>query len=343
MKMTLKINLTTGLTKLNSQHKNTYMTQNVIISTGSYLPEKILSNDDLSKMVDTNDEWITERTGIKNRHIAAENELTSDLATKAAENCIEKSAINKDEIDLIIVATTTPDLTFPSTAVIVQEKLGIKNCAAFDVQAVCSGFIYALSVADSLMKNGAAKKALVIGAETMSRIIDWEDRSTCILFGDGAGAVIVEQQESPQRGIFGFNLHSDNCTRQLLYTDGGVSLNGKSGFIHMEGREVFKHAVSKLAECTNEALERSNIKAEDIDLVIPHQANQRILDATIKKLRLPNEKLYSTVKEHANTSAASIPLAIDDAVNKGRLKQNDILALQAIGGGLTWGSVIIKF
>jgi 3-oxoacyl-[acyl-carrier-protein] synthase-3 len=319
------------------------MTNNIITATGSYLPEKILTNNDLSEMVETSDEWIVERTGIKQRHIAADNELTSDLCFKAAEDAINKSGINKDDIDLIIVATTTPDRTFPSTAVIVQEKLGIKNAAAFDVQAVCTGFIYALSVADSLLKNGGGKKALVIGGETMSRIVDWKDRSTCILFGDGAGAVILENKGDQDSGILNFSLHSDNCTRDLLYTDGGVSLSGKSGYIHMEGKEVFKHAVSKLAACTLETLEKSKYSAEEVDWVVPHQANQRILDSTIKKLKIPADKLISSVADHANTSAASIPLALDSAVKQGKIKRGDLVSLQAIGGGLTWGSVLLKF
>jgi len=323
------------------------MIKSVITGTGSYLPRKILTNLDLEKMVETNSDWIVERTGIRERHIAAEGEFTSDLATKAAEKAIAGANLKNDDIDLIILATTTPDHTFPSTAVIVQQKLGIKTCAAFDIQAVCTGFIYALSVADSLIKNGGYKNALVIGAETISRIIDWTDRGTCILFGDGAGAVVLSAQKDADnkthRGILSFSLHSDNSTKDILYADGGVSLNQKAGVLKMAGQEVFKHAVVKLAETTLESLTKAGIPIEKIDWVIPHQANQRILDSTMKKLGAPPEKLISTVGMHGNTSAASIGLALDSAVREGKIKQGDLLALQAIGGGLTWGSVIIKF
>ena len=318
------------------------MKKSVLVSTGSYLPEKTLTNFDLEKMVDTDNEWIIERTGIRERRIAATNELTSDLAVKALNNALNKAELSPEDIDLIIVATTTPDLTFPATAVCVQEKLGIKNCAAFDIQAVCSGFIYALSVADGLLKSGNFKRAAIIGAETISRIIDWKDRNTCILFGDGAGAVILEARENTDKGILAFTLNSDCSTKEILRTSGGVSLNQKAGVLTMEGKEVFKHAVTKLASCTNESLEKAGIKAEDINWVIPHQANQRILDATIKKLGVAPEKLISTVAKHGNTSAASIGLAIDYSFAENKFKSGDILALQAIGGGLTWGSVIIK-
>lgn len=318
------------------------MISSVLISSGSYLPEKILSNADLEKMVETSDEWITERTGIKERRIAASNELTSDLATNALNNALNKADLEAQDIDLIIVATTTPDLTFPATAVCVQEKLDIKNCAAFDVQAVCSGFIYALSVADGLLKSGNFKRAAVIGAETISRIIDWKDRNTCILFGDGAGAVILEARENTDKGILAFTLNSDCGTKEILRTDSGVSLNQKAGFLTMEGKEVFKHAVTKLASCTTKSLEKAGIETKEVSWVIPHQANQRILDGTIKKLKVSPEKLISTVAKHGNTSAASIGLAIDSAFSEGKFKEGDILALQAIGGGLTWGSVIIR-
>lgn len=318
------------------------MTKSVIIGTGSYLPEKIMTNADLEKIVDTNDSWIVERTGIKERHIAADNELTSDLATAAARAAIKDSNITADDIDLIIVATTTPDNTFPATAVNVQAKLGIKTSTAFDIQAVCSGFIFALTTADALIKTGDYKKALVIGAETITRIIDWEDRGTCILFGDGAGAVILEGKNDSDRGILSSCLYSDSESKDILYTDGGVSQNQKSGLLRMEGQEVFKHAVKKLAEVTKEALEKADINSDDVNWVIPHQANQRILDATIKKLRVDSKKLISTVEYHANTSAASIPLALDIARKDGRIKEGDLVAIQAIGGGLTWGSAIIR-
>ncbi len=319
------------------------MLRSVITGIGAHLPKKVLTNADLVKMVETNDEWIVERTGIKERRIAAEGELTSDLATKAAEKAIFKAGLKIEDIDLIIVATTTPDNTFPSTAVMVQQKLGIKNCAAFDVQAVCTGFVYALSVADGMLKSGNFKNALVIGAETISRIIDWTDRGTCILFGDGAGAVVLSAMENTDRGILSFSLHSDNSTKDILYTDGGVSSTQKAGFLRMAGQEVFKHAVIKLAETTKESLEKAKLKPEDINWIIPHQANQRILEATVKRLGLPMEKLISTVAHHGNTSAASIPLALDVAMQQGILKKGDILAIQAIGGGLTWGSAIIRF
>lgn len=318
------------------------MTNAAITGTGSYLPEKVLTNFDLEKMVDTNDAWITERTGIKERHIAADGELTSDLAAQAAQKAIDDAGIESNDIDLIIVATTTPDNIFPATAVSVQGKLGIESCAAFDVQAVCSGFVYALTTANALIKSGNHKKALVIGAETISRILDWEDRGTCILFGDGAGAVVVEAVEE-DKGIAATQIHSDGNSKDILYTDGGTSQNQKVGVIKMEGQEVFKHAVKKLSSVTIESLEKAGIDASEVDWVIPHQANQRILDATIKKLKLDNSKLISTVSDHANTSAASIPLAMDVAKRDGRIKAGDIVAIQAIGGGLTWGSAIIKF
>lgn len=319
------------------------MTNCKIIGTGSYLPEKVLTNFDLEKMVDTNDAWIVERTGIKERHIAADNELTSDLATKAAISALKHANIEATNVDLIILATTTPDNTFPATAVDVQSKLGIKTCAAFDVQAVCSGFVYALTTADALIKSGNYKTALVIGAETITRLLDWNDRGTCILFGDGAGAVILQAIEEEGTGILSSQLYSDGNSKELLYTDGGASLNQRAGFIKMQGQEVFKHAVTKLAKVTEEALTKASLTKDDVNWVIPHQANQRILDATIRKLSIEPEKLISTVAKHANTSAASIPLALDEAVREGKIKTGDVLAVQAIGGGLTWGSVIIKF
>ena len=315
---------------------------NILISTGSYLPEKILTNSDLEKMVETNSEWIIERTGIKERHLAKPEELTSDLASKAAANALKKASLKPEDIDLIIVATTTPDLTFPATAVCVQEKLGIKNAAAFDIQAVCTGFIYAVSVADSLLKSGNFKRALVIGAETITKIIDWTDRNTCILFGDGAGAVIIEPSEKSDTGILSFSIHSDCSSRNILQTDSGVSLNQKAGLLRMEGKEVFKHAIVKLADCTSESLKKAGVTSEQIDWVIPHQANQRILDATIVKLGMPKEKLISTVAIHGNTSAASIPLALDWGFANNKFQPGQTLPMQAIGGGLTWGSVILK-
>ena len=319
------------------------MLRSVIKGCGSYLPKKTLDNNQISELVDTNDEWIRERTGITVRHIAADDELTSDMAAKAAEAALKSAGMDAADIDLIIVATTTPDNTFPSTATKVQAMLGIKDGAAFDIQAVCTGFVYALSMADNFLKNGQFKTALVIGADILSRLLDWEDRGTCILFGDGAGAVIIQAEENTDRGILSSHLHSDGSTRDLLYVDGGVASTGEAGKIRMEGREVFKHAVQKLAECTEEALIANNMTKSDIDWMVPHQANVRILETTIKKLDIPKEKLISTVGIHANTSAASIPLALDVATKDKNIKEGDVVALQSIGGGLTWGSCLIRW
>ena len=301
-----------------------------------------MDNDEISKIVDTSDEWIIERTGIKQRHIAADGENTSDLAAKAAKNALENANLQADDIDLIIVATTTPDNTFPSTATKVQADLGISGGAAFDIQAVCTGFVYALSIADNFIKAGQHKTVMVIGADTLTRLVDWEDRGTCVLFGDGAGALILKAEEG-DRGILSHNIHSDGTTRELLYVDGGPSATGTVGKLRMLGKEVFKHAVTKLAKCTEESLKQAGVAKEDVTWVIPHQANLRILEGTIKKLKVPEEKLISTVDIHANTSAASIPLAIDVATKDGRIKQGDIVSLQAIGGGLTWGACLIKW
>lgn len=314
-----------------------------IISTGSYLPSKILTNFDLEKMVETSDEWITERTGIKQRHIADDSELTSDLAFKAAQDAITSANINKDDIELIVFATTTPDRTFPSSATILQNKLGISNkCFAFDVQAVCCGFIYALNIANNFIKTGQVKTALIIGAETISRIVDWTDRNTCVLFGDGAGAVILQATEE-DKGILNCKMHSDGQYGPLLDTSGGVSLNQKSGLIHMEGREIFKLAVNKMSDCVFENLQECGLTADDISLLVPHQANKRIIDGVGRKLGLPEEKVILTVHNHANTSAASVPLALDYALKNNKIKDNDIIVLEALGGGLTWGSIIIKW
>ena len=318
-----------------------------IIGTGSYLPERIMDNEEISKLVETNHEWIVERTGIEQRHIAAEGQFTSDLAVKASEKALESAGLTANDIDLIIVATTTPDYTFPSTAVTVQGKLGIKNCAAFDVQAVCTGFVYALATADNFLKLGQFKRALVIGAETISRILDWKDRGTCILFGDGAGAVILEAKPATgnksQSQIFSTHIFSDGNTKDILYTNGGPSTTGKSGNIIMHGKEVFKHAVTKLAEATLESLKKNDFQTTDIDWLIPHQANIRILQATAEKLGLPVEKVIKTVNLHGNTSAASIPLALDNGVKSGKIKKGQIISTQAIGGGLTWGSALIRY
>ncbi|ACN95649.1 3-oxoacyl-[Acyl carrier protein] synthase [Wolbachia pipientis] len=302
----------------------------------------MLSNNEIASIVETSDEWIRQRTGIVQRHIADEGELTSDLAVNAAKSAIEKAKISVDEIDLIIVATTTPDKTFPSCATIVQSKLKCKNAFAFDVQAACSGFIYAVTVADSLIKsNNRIKYALVIGAEIMSRIVDWEDRSTCVLFGDGAGAVVMKS-EMGRSGIISTNLYSDGNV-DILCTNGGISSTGDSGKICMNGREVFKHAVDKLTASVEETLKCNNLKITDIDWLIPHQANIRIIEAVVKKLDFPIEKVINTVDKHANTSAASIPLALDYAIQESKIKSGNLVLLISIGAGLTWGSVLLHY
>ncbi len=314
-----------------------------ISASGSYLPEQVLTNDDLSKKVDTSDEWIFTRTGIRQRHIAAEGELTSDLAKKACDDLFKYSNITAQDIELIIVATTSPDLTFPSTATILQEKIVANNAFAFDVQAVCSGFVYALSVAESYITSGKVKNALVVGAETLSRIVDWQDRNTCVLFGDGAGAVLLEATEDKGRGILSSKLKSDGGLVNILKTSGGPSLSQSAGVIEMAGREVFKHAVSKMSEVVLESLEMANVKIADIDLLIPHQANIRILESVAKKLNLAEKQVIKTVDRHANTSAASIPLALDVAVKNNKVKKGDLVVLEALGGGLTWGSIVLKW
>lgn len=314
-----------------------------IIATGSYLPEKCLTNSDLEKMVDTTNDWIIERTGIKKRHIAAENQLTSDIATIAAKRAIEKSGLEAEDIEMIIVATTTPDLTFPSTASTVQSRLGIKSGFAFDVQAVCSGFVYAISTANCFIQSKQVKNALVIGADILSRIVDWKDRNTCVLFGDGAGAVVLQATEEENSGILSFNLYSDGSLNDILKTDGGVATNQKSGVILMSGKEVFKHAVDKMSKSVIHALEKANLTVADVDLLVPHQANARILSAVANRLDLTEDKVIMTVENHANTSAASIPLALDYATSKNKIKKGDVVVLEALGGGLTWGSVVLKW
>ena len=317
-----------------------------IKGTGSYLPEKILTNNDLEKMVDTTDEWIFERTGIKERHIAAENETTCDLAEHAARAAIDHAGINVDDIDLIIVATTTPDRVFPSTACLLQQRLDIHGCAAFDIQAVCTGFVYALGIADKFIKSGTNKCALVIGAETMSRITDWTDRGTCILFGDGAGAAILEASEEP--GILSTHLHADGKYEDLLTVDGGVStdyskIENGTAFMRMKGNEVFKMAVNTLGRIVDETLAANNMKKSDVDWLVPHQANIRIINATAKKLQMNIDHVVVTVDKHGNTSAASVPLALDAAVRDGRIQRGDTILLEAFGGGFTWGSALIKY
>jgi 3-oxoacyl-[acyl-carrier-protein] synthase-3 len=314
-----------------------------ISATGSYLPKKILLNAELAKTVETSDEWIMDRTGIKQRHIVSEGELTSDIAAHAALKTLEKVGKKAEEIDLIIVATTTPDLTFPATATTVQAKIGAINAFAFDIQAVCSGFVYALATADNFIKSGQVKNALVIGAETLSRIVNWEDRNTCVLFGDGAGAVLLEATSEENCGIIASDLHSDGTLNSLLKTTGGPSLNQQTGFIEMAGKEVFKHAVEKMSKSVLSVLEKAGLTSKDIDLLVPHQANARILNAVAARLEIPEEKVVLTVHDHANTSAASIPLALDYANSQGRIKKGDVVVLEALGGGLTWGSVVLRW
>lgn len=313
-----------------------------IIGTGSYLPSKVLTNDDLSKMVDTSDEWIFPRTGIKERHIADDNELTSDLATKAGVRALESAGVDASDIDLVILATTTPDLSFPSTACRVQANLGCVNAASFDMQAVCSGFIYALTVADKMIKSGEYKRALVIGAETLSRIVDWNDRTTCVLFGDGAGAVVVEASDE-KTGILSSIIKADPSYYDILKTTGGVSATKSAGSIFMEGKEVFKLAVSKMPEVSAEAVKNAGLNLSDVDCFIPHQANVRIIDAALKHLDIAEEKTVKTLQNQGNTSAASIPIALDWAVKNGMLKKGNIALLTAMGGGFTWGAVVFKF
>ncbi len=313
-----------------------------IVGTGSYLPEKILSNADLEKMIDTTDEWIFTRTGIRERHIVAENEFTSDLAVKAALQAIEVAQISPNDIDLIIIATTTPDRTFPSTACLVQEKLGIRNnCPAFDIQAVCSGFVFALATADNFIKSGAAKRALVIGADTMSRITDWTDRGNCILWGDGSGAVVLEASDDV--GVISTHLHANGSYADLLMVEKGVSNQSGLNTITMEGNAVFKVAVNTLDAIVDETLEANGMAKSDIDWLVPHQANIRILQSTAKKLGMSMDQVVVTVDKHGNTSAASIPLALDVAVRDGRIKRGETILMEAFGGGFTWGSVLMKY
>ena len=318
------------------------MRRSVVAGVGSALPARRVTNDELAESVDTSDEWIVARTGIRSRYIASDGETTGSLATEAARRALEHAGIDASEIDLIVLATATPDQTFPSTATKVQAALGLTDCIAFDVHAVCTGFLYALSVADSMLRAGSASKALVIGAETFSRILDWSDRATCVLFGDGAGALVLNAEES-DGGILSTKLHADGRHNDLLFVDGGPSTTGTVGKLRMKGREVFRHAVVNLADVLNEVLEGASLTAADVDWVVPHQANARILDATAKKLGLPSEKVVVTVDRHANTSAASVPLAFDTAVKDGRIKRGDIVVLEAMGGGFTWGAAALRY
>ena len=321
--------------------------RSVVIGCGHYLPERILTNSDIEKIVDTTNDWIIERTGIQSRHIAAEGETTSMLATRAAERAIENAGCLATDIDLIVLATATPDYTFPSTATQVQAALGIHGGAAFDVQAVCSGFVYALTVADKFLISGSHKRALVIGAETFSRILDWTDRTTCVLFGDGAGAVVLEAANGAgtleDRGILNTVLRSDGRHRDKLYVDGGPSTTGTSGHLRMEGREVFRHAVTCLAEVIEETFAQTGVSAQDIQWFVPHQANRRIIDATARKLHIDPAHVVVTVEKHGNTSAASIPLALSTACQDGRIKRGDLVLLEAMGGGFTWGAALVRW
>ena len=320
--------------------------RSAVLGIGSYLPSRVVTNDELARKLDTSDEWIVQRTGIRERRIAAPGELTSDLARKAATAALNDAGLDPQAIDLIIVGTSTPDQTFPASAVTVQAGLGITHGAAFDMQAVCSGFIYALATADSLLKSGNFKRALVIGAETFSRILDWSDRTTCVLFGDGAGAVVLEaqQQESGnERGILTTHLRSDGRHKNKLYVDGGPSSTQTVGHLRMEGRAVFKHAVSMITDVITDAFKATGTTAEDIDWFVPHQANKRIIDDSAKKLGIAPQKVVITVDRHGNTSAASIPLALDVARRDGRIKKGDLVLLEAMGGGFTWGSALVRW
>ena len=318
--------------------------RSVLIGTGSALPKRAVSNAELAQTVDTSDEWIVERSGIRQRHVAGEGETTSTLAIAAARAALEAAGVDGTDIGLIVLATTTPDQTFPATATIVQDAIGANGGIAFDVAAVCSGFLYALGVADSMLRAGMASRALVIGAETMTRLLDWEDRTTCVLFGDGAGAVVLEARDvaGDGPGVLATHLHADGAHNELLYVDGGPSTTQTVGHLRMKGREVFRHAVVNLADVLGNVLAEVGLTSADVDWVVPHQANQRILDATAKKLGLPPEKVVVTVDRHANTSAASVPLALDVATRDGRIKPGDLIVLEAMGGGFTWGASLIR-
>jgi 3-oxoacyl-[acyl-carrier-protein] synthase-3 len=323
------------------------MLRSVVLGCGSYLPRRVLPNSELSRMVDTTDEWITQRTGIRERHIAAEGENTSDLAIAAAREALDAAGVDAQSIDLIVLATSTPDNTFPAAAVSVQAGLGITRGAAFDLQAVCSGFVFGLATADGLLKSGAFKRALVIGAETFSRILDWNDRTTCVLFGDGAGAVVLDAQQMPgtreDRGILTSHLRSDGRHKTKLYVDGGPSSTQTVGYLRMEGRAVFKHAVAMITDVIEQAFKTTGYTADDVDWFVPHQANKRIIDDSARKLGIAPEKVVITVDKHGNTSAASIPLALTAAVADGRIKRGDLVMLEAMGGGFTWGSTLLRW
>ena len=318
--------------------------RSVIAGTGSALPPLRVTNADLAaRGIDTTDEWIVERTGIRARHFAGDGETTASLATEAARKALAAAGVDAEKVGLIVLATATPDQTFPASATRVQTALGINDCIAFDVAAVCTGFLYALSVADNMLKGGMADYALVIGAETFSRILDWEDRATCVLFGDGAGAILLKAEEAQDRGVLATKLHADGRHNELLYVDGGVSTTGTVGKLRMKGKEVFRHAVTNLADVLRETLTAAGHSPDEVDWVVPHQANKRILDATAKKLGLDPNRVVVTVDQHANTSAASVPLALDVAVRDGRIKKGDLLVLEAMGGGFTWGAAVLRY
>jgi len=321
--------------------------RSVVLACGAYLPERILTNAELAQRIDTSDEWIVQRTGIRQRHIAAEGEFTSHLAIHAARSALADAKVDAQSIDLIVLATSTPDSTFPATAVTVQDGLGIHHGAAFDLQAVCSGFVFALATADNFLRTGSFKRALVIGAETFSRILDWSDRGTCVLFGDGAGAVVLEAQPQPglssDRGVLTTHLRSDGRHKSKLYVDGGPSSTRTVGYLRMEGREVFKHAVGMITDVIVDAFEATGTSADDLDWFIPHQANKRIIDASAHKLHIAPQKVVLTVDQHGNTSAASIPLALCVAVADGRVKKGDLVLFEAMGGGFTWGSALVRW
>ncbi len=318
-----------------------------VVGCGAYMPENVVTNKDLEKKVDTSDEWIVSRTGIRQRHIAEDGEMTSDLAYRAAIRATDNAGIKPQDVDLIVVGTTTPDDTFPAVAVKVQSRLGLTGGAAFDVQAACSGFIYALSVADCMIRAGQIKTAIVIGADTLSKLLNWQDRTTCVLFGDGAGAVVLQAQslsdDATPAGILSTHLHSDGNLRDILYCESDLVSTGDSGIIKMDGREVFKHAVTNLASVVVEALEANGLRDTDIDWLVPHQANKRIIDSTAKKLKMSHDKVVLTIANHANTSAASIPLALDAAINDGRIQPGNLLLMEAMGGGLTWGAALVRW
>ena len=322
------------------------MFRSVVMGCGAYLPGKTVTNADLAGIVDTSDEWIAQRTGIRERHIVGEGETTSDLALAATMRALDAAGLAGSDIDLIVLATTTPDQTFPATAVKLQQAIGMESGAAFDVQAVCSGFVYATAVADNFLRLGQAKRALVVGAETFSRILDWTDRGTCVLFGDGAGAIVLEarsEAEAGGRGVISTHIHSDGRFRDILYVDGGPSTTNTVGKLRMNGKEVFRHAVQKLADVVEETLAANRLTPDAIDWLVPHQANQRIIDSTARKLGLSNDKVVSTIARHGNTSAASIPLALAEAVGDGRIKRGDLVLTEAMGGGLTWGAALIRW